>query len=157
MGGNRCFRLSRLWLNGEEALSMAKIPAFSAGTWWRRQSNPRLNPANSRREFFNQTWPACCLLRQFFLQSAEKNEQQKIGTEENDNTQKSSKQTPTLVFVQAKRQTVPDTGGRSRTPIGCHHTRFHRGEGHLRSGLNVAGSDLRRDSTCEFFVEAVIV
>ena len=43
----------RLSLDGVELLQLGvgKIPVFpSAGTWRRQQSNPLLNPVNSRRE-----------------------------------------------------------------------------------------------------------
>ena len=43
----------RLLLNGVELLQLGvgKVPVFpSAGTWRRQQSNPLLNPVNSRRE-----------------------------------------------------------------------------------------------------------
>ena len=46
-------------------------------------------------------------------------------------------------------QTVPDTGGRKRTPSDCHHSRSHRGEeGNLQSGLDAARDELRQDSRC---------
>ena len=55
----------RLLLNRGEVLelTMEEMRAFPlVGTWRSRQSNPRSNPVNSRRETVNQTWSICCLL-----------------------------------------------------------------------------------------------
>ena len=116
---------------------------LSASSLRKRQSNPRLNPSNSRREIQLQSWPSCVILRRarhtFFHTFFTHGKLEKTGGEYEYRERKKTKTIKEVYQADGRRC------GRVCAPSDSHHTRRPPGgEAHTQPGIEAASRESRR-------------